>query len=173
MKIVAYFLLFLIFLIIFILKIKIDLNLMVESRFCNQITSNIFLGDFWAAYEKDFLKKNGITAILTCGKGMKSFYPNDFIYKKIQIDDFEYEDILSLFEECFQFIDSNEKVLIHCQMGVSRSPSITISYIMKKNKWKYEESHDFVKSKRSIINPNDGFVRQLKEWEKIIFHYKY
>ena len=50
----------------------------------------------------------------------------------------------------------------HCAAGVSRSASILIAYLMREKKMKYQEAHDFVKSKRSIIIPNSGFVQQLK-----------
>ena len=37
---------------------------------------------------------------------------------------------------------------------------------MKSQKKKYDEVLDIVKSKRNKINPNPGFIQQLKEYEK-------
>ena len=56
------------------------------------------------------------------------------------------------------------KVFIHCKAGVSRSATITIAYLMKKYKLTYEEALMYVRSKRSIICPNAGFVKQLKHY---------
>ena len=57
-------------------------------------------------------------------------------------------------------------VLIHCQHGVSRSASFAIAYTIKKKGISFDEAKQFVKSKRQGIDPNDGFVEQLKMFEK-------
>jgi len=56
-------------------------------------------------------------------------------------------------------------VLVHCAAGKSRSASLVIAYLMREFKWKYEEAFNYVKSKRSIVQPNPGFVKLLKNCE--------
>ena len=58
-------------------------------------------------------------------------------------------------------------------MGISRSASVVISYLMFKNKWNYLKSFEFVKKKRNQIDPNSGFVEQLKKFDIIIKHNNY
>ena len=58
----------------------------------------------------------------------------------------------------------SDKVFVHCERGVCRSASLVIAYFMKKNKMTLEESFNFVKSKRSIIDPHGGFMKQLKNY---------
>jgi protein-tyrosine phosphatase len=53
-------------------------------------------------------------------------------------------------------------------MGISRSASIVVAYLMYKNKMSYDEAFDEVKNKRSVISPNIGFQEQLKKFEKIL-----
>lgn len=48
--------------------------------------------------------------------------------------------------------------------GASRSATITIGYVMHSKGMSYDEAHDFVKEKRGMINPNFGFVDQLKKY---------
>lgn len=60
------------------------------------------------------------------------------------------------------------KVLVHCQRGISRSASIIIAYLMYKHKYSYEYSFKFVKERRICIEPNEGFREQLKKYEKIL-----
>ena len=54
-------------------------------------------------------------------------------------------------------------VYVHCFAGVSRSAAIVCAYIMWKLKWNFETTIAFVKAKRIVANPNEGFVRQLME----------
>eukprot|EP00386_Alphamonas_edax_P005924 GDKI01019306.1.p1 GENE.GDKI01019306.1~~GDKI01019306.1.p1 ORF type:complete len:431 (+),score=124.57 GDKI01019306.1:104-1294(+) len=52
-------------------------------------------------------------------------------------------------------------VLVHCSMGMSRSPSIIIGYLMVRKNMSLNQAIDFVKRKRCYIFPNAGFERQL------------
>jgi protein-tyrosine phosphatase len=54
---------------------------------------------------------------------------------------------------------------VHCWAGVSRSATIVIAYLMRKNKWPLETAMDYVKQKRNFINPNHGFLAKLKDFE--------
>ena len=43
---------------------------------------------------------------------------------------------------------------------------------MKENKWGFEKSYNFVKSKKPSINPNYGFQNQLKMYEEELINSK-
>ena len=87
-------------------------------------------------------------------------------YKAIKILDIPETNIVSYFSECFLFIDAalsiNGHILVHCNAGVSRSASIVIGYLMKIQGISYEDAYKHVKSLRSAICPNQGFVKQLR-----------
>ena len=135
----------------------------------DQITEKLFLGNEDTARDKAILNKLNISNILICAEGCEPFFKDEYKYKILYIDDAIDENILSWLQEAFEFIDSSEKnIYIHCVMGISRSPSIVIAYLMYKNKISYEEAYDFVKNKRNVINPNSGFQDQLKKFEKIL-----
>jgi atypical dual specificity phosphatase len=66
------------------------------------------------------------------------------------------------------------KVLVHCQMGRSRSASLVIMYILYKMMVDHPNdlrsiSTDFVtkflKHRRSVVDPNKGFVNQIYDFE--------
>ncbi|MEQ2194242.1 hypothetical protein XENOCAPTIV_026018 [Xenoophorus captivus] len=63
---------------------------------------------------------------------------------------------------------NNSKCLVHCKMGVSRSASTVIAYAMKEYGWSLEKAYNYIKQKRSIAQPNAGFMRQLAEYEGIL-----
>jgi hypothetical protein len=139
----------------------------------DQILPNVFLGSESQAYKDDLLKKYGITHILPVGASLSRKFPEQFsyIWKFIDVLDFEHEDLLSHFEDCFDFVDEvveqGGKVLIHCAAGVSRSPTVMVGYVMYKKKMSAEEAMAFVKEKRAWINPNPGFLRQLSLFQDL------
>ena len=74
-------------------------------------------------------------------------------------------------------IEANENrggsTLIHCYGGRSRSATFVIAYLLWKNNEnnspiKLQETLEFVKQKRSLVKPNEGFMKQLKDWEKVL-----
>ena len=51
--------------------------------------------------------------------------------------------------------------------GFSRSAIFVIAYVIFNNKLNFYKAYDFVYKKRSLINPNDSFIEQLKEKSSI------
>jgi len=60
--------------------------------------------------------------------------------------------------------------MVHCNAGISRSPSVIIAFLMKYKKIKLNEAFDLVRSKRKSICPNPGFWEQLKSFERELFN---
>lgn len=131
----------------------------------------LYLGSLEGAKDMSLLKLNGIKAVLSAiGKAFRPNYdPKDVPeYRLICADDIETYDISQHFEEAFQFLDSaraQTNVLVHCYAGVSRSSTLIVSYLMKKNKWTLNRALEFVKTKRPGVQPNHGFMVQLKTFE--------
>ena len=141
----------------------------MESSDMNQITENLYLGNIFSALDKEKLESLKIHKVLTVMGTFSNKYPkNTIIQKIIDIDDCSSSNIIKYFKECLNFIDGDEKVLVHCEAGISRSATIIIAYIMWKQKKSYLDAYKFVKSKRGNISPNCGFVNQLKMFDKLL-----
>ncbi|KAL7718782.1 Dual specificity protein phosphatase [Entamoeba marina] len=133
----------------------------------NNIIPYLYLGSVEST-TKPFLRKNNISAVLSLG--IKPLYTSKKIqYKFIQITDTINDDISIYFEETFNFIEENisseKNVLVHCVAGVSRSASLVISYIMKKQKLSYNEAFEIVKVQRNCVCPNASFKEQLIKYK--------
>lgn len=63
-------------------------------------------------------------------------------------------------------------LIVHCKMGVSRSASVVMAYIMKELGYDYERSFGYVKQLRSCVNPNESFRVQLRTYESILQAHK-
>uniref|UniRef100_A0A7S0Q8H9 protein-tyrosine-phosphatase n=1 Tax=Coccolithus braarudii TaxID=221442 RepID=A0A7S0Q8H9_9EUKA len=86
------------------------------------------------------------------------------------VRDVEGADIKEHFDASYAAIEkaraAGEAVFVHCSRGVSRSASLVIAYLMKREKMSAEEARDLVLSRRAIVLPNDGFWRCLLEFGK-------
>jgi protein-tyrosine phosphatase len=134
----------------------------------SRIINRLYLGSYDnAATCKDGLVNYKITHILTIGYDMPNEFPKDFIYHLIKLQDNALEDISSYFTECFEFIDNalasnnNNRILVHCFAGISRSATIVVAYLMHSMGLSYVESCECVRKARHWINPNSGFRKQL------------
>ena len=135
-------------------------------------TGGLYLGNIGAAEDVKNLKKLNIKAVLTVAAGTSFMkYDKETVenHKVIPAEDFESFDLSVFFEQAIDFIEENLKktnVLVHCFAGVSRSSSIVIAFLMRKNAWKFEETLKFVRERRKCAYPNSSFGKQLKEFEK-------
>lgn len=134
------------------------------------IVDNIYIGNIASTIYLEQLKENGITHILSIYNGGYETYPNDFKYKIIHINDDPWLSLDQYFDECIDFIlDSQKthgKILIHCMCGVSRSATIISAYLIKIHKIPVQNTIEFMKNKKSNIEPNQGFILQLYNYEK-------
>ena len=136
----------------------------------NKITDNVWLGNYESSIHIDNLKKEGIKKILTIMDYKPPIYKEEDNIKQkvISVTDTPIENIIRYFGECINFIDGEEKILVHCMSGASRSASFVIAYLMWKEKKSFKDILDFVSNKRSSVFPNDGFKDQLKLFEKLL-----
>ena len=140
----------------------------------DEITDKLYLGDLLGAFNVEKLKSLGIKKVLSVIIGTFSKYKesDNIIQKTIWVNDVPWQNIIKYFGECLNFIKGDDKVLVHCAAGVSRSASIVIAYIMWDKKMSFEEAFEFVESKRNI-GPNNGFIEQLKLFEKELIEKNY
>ena len=154
-------------------KYEADLNYHTKLDFKEIIPNKLYLGNNESAKNLEILQKHNITSILICGYFLSEFFPGQFIYKTLEIQDNEYEIIINSLIKGIEFIENNKTILVHCREGISRSSTIVIGYIMYKEKKSYIEAENFVREKKDDIKPNENFVKQLKEFEDIIKVCKY
>ena len=136
----------------------------------DEIIENLYLGNFSASENIQQLKDLGIKKVLSVidFNDFPNYKDENIIHKSVEVSDFDYQNIIQYFGECLNFIKGEEKILVHCMAGPSRSATIVIAYLMWIEKMKFDDALNFVNSKRPIVDPNDGFREQLKIFEKLL-----
>ena len=141
----------------------------ISIDFIDRITDKIYLGGLEGATDLVFLSEEKITHVLSLLDWKIEVPKNlNITHKLINISDIESSNLFQYFKECIEFIESANKIYIHCMCGISRSPAIVIAYLIWKTNCSYDDVYAFVQSRRTFINPNDGFVKQLKYFEKLM-----
>jgi len=141
----------------------------------SKIFDNLYLGDEYSCTES-FLQEKNITAIVTVMQEPHPFSLDEkyssFKFHHIPILDKNNVNIIDFVPEFVKFLDEcfaeNRVVYVHCQMGISRSVSLVIAYIMQKQKMKLNDAYKFVKERRPQADPNFGFACQLMSYEKAL-----
>jgi protein tyrosine phosphatase len=143
----------------------------LTTKTLDQIIPHLFLGNLEDASDINLLNKYDIKYIINIS-GFENKFPKKFVYYKININDSPNENIFRYFRETGEFINNavstGKNILVHCHAGISRSASIIIAYLISWTNRSFDQSYSLVKSRRPIINPNPGFINQLKKLEKDI-----
>ena len=156
-----------------------NIDVSKDFRTMQLVIPRIYLGPEYPAYNLEYLHKMEITHIVNCC-GQEPPFPTEFQYFNIYVNDSTEEDISKYFIPSSQFIrealfneNSNNnshgsvgKVLIHCQMGISRSATILVAYLMRELDLCFSIAHTIVKRARGFISINEGFVHQLIQWDE-------
>ncbi|GCB63635.1 protein phosphatase Slingshot homolog 1-like [Scyliorhinus torazame] len=136
------------------------------------IFDHVYLGSEWNASNLEELQSTGVGYILNITREIDNFFPGLFCYHNVRVFDEDATDLLAYWNDTYNFITkakkNHSKCLVHCKMGVSRSASTVIAYAMKEYRWPLERAYEYVKEKRSVAQPNAGFMRQLAEYEGIL-----
>jgi len=143
-----------------------------------KITDRLFLGNDDDASDEAALKKAKITHVLSMIARKWSYKRRGWINwrskalkrKCVPMRDDGNSDVAKLLEDkgLWNFIlDSQKKkkkLLVHCQMGMNRSPTIVMGFLMKHDHITFYKAWRLVKQKRVIVQPHVNYIKQLRAW---------
>ncbi|KAF5402796.1 hypothetical protein PHET_03933 [Paragonimus heterotremus] len=135
----------------------------------SQILPFLYIGNEIDGTSEQVLQSCHIRSVLNVTPKVPFLDETRFCCRRLVASDQESQDLRPFFNSAFEFIEesrcSGKPVLVHCQAGVSRSPALVIAYLMAHSDLSLCEAYRLVKSKRSVISPNFGFLGQLFEFE--------
>jgi protein-tyrosine phosphatase len=145
-----------------------------------KIDENLYLGDSKSSRQRELLEEHKIIAVVSLSVGRwvqwnqpwyKIIVPDDS-HLFIPCKDNMTQDLLPSLATICNFIDHHVQlgsVLVHCDQGVSRSPTVMVAYLMRSRRLTFEEASALVSTKRKI-KPNDNFKEQLRVWEAVQYN---
>jgi protein phosphatase slingshot len=142
------------------------------------IIDNIYLGSAYNAASYNTLKKFDIKVIINATAEISNYFPYAFKYYRYSLYDNNKHTINQYLDDSFNVIKHHQdntpgNILIHCFMGASRSVSIVIHYLMKTmtnkdgSNYTFDEALQYIKNKRSIINPTNKLADDIKIHNKV------
>lgn len=136
------------------------------------ILDGLYIGSESNAQNLEELSAENIRHIVNVTSHVPLYHSDSerFHYCHISADDTQKQNLLEHFERAYAFISQalskREKVLVHCVAGISRSPAIVISFLMRYARLSMNDAYELVKSKRTIVAPNLNFMGQLLQYEE-------
>jgi len=148
----------------------------MDIEFCqiSEVLPGLYLGNSRDAEDLNVLRQCQIQTIVNISTSIPCHFENEksFEYLRLPCHDSPNQNILQYFETTLEYIhqklSTNKNILVHCQGGVSRSPSFIIGYLMKYHSKTLDEAYHLVKNKRNIINPNLNFLGQLTQYQQML-----
>ncbi|CAJ1067536.1 dual specificity protein phosphatase family protein [Xyrichtys novacula] len=137
----------------------------------DEVWTNLYIGNVAVAQNRKTLHKLGITHVLNAAHskqgsiGDQSFYGDTCIYFGIPAEDSDHFDLRQYIKPAADFIhkalkSKDGKVLVHCIMGVSRSATLVLAYLMLRQHLPLRDALRRVVKKRAIY-PNRNFLSLL------------
>ena len=136
----------------------------------SKIFNWLYLGSYRNACDKQEIKDIGINYVLNCAVECLESFPAGVKYCHLKLNDMPSFKLIPHLEKATSFINqaqlNNGVILVHCQLGISRSTSCVIAYMIKYMGYTAMNALDFIKKKRPQVMPNFGFLQQLMIYEK-------
>lgn len=143
----------------------------------SEIIPRLWISDLSSAEDAALISSLGITHVISAMRGSVVINSDRPLHRvQIPLEDNPFAELAAHLPSSTAFIieamkDPNARVLVHCAEGISRSVSIVCAYLMHTQKWTPTKALMYVKSKRTVADPNFGFVKQLHEYERTLQHY--
>lgn len=137
-----------------------------------QITDHLYLSSAHPV-TLDRMRKLGVTLVVNATMDVPCVRSGDIDCMQVTVDDTPFAQLRSYFDRVADRINhevrKGGKVLVHCVAGVSRSSTLCMVYLMKYKNMTLRQAHDLCKSRRPYVRPNNGFWRQLIEYEQKLY----
>lgn len=138
----------------------------VDEKATEVLEDRLYVGDRFDGLRVTMSNPLGFTHVLNCSASAK--YPEeDIVYQHLPLSDSGKDDLAHYLPKAWEFLvdalsQPGSKVLVHCNLGRNRGPTIVISYLIKFEGWSFEEAFDHLAAKRPDIQPHPRYEETLR-----------
>ena len=128
----------------------------------------VFVGDAIAARDFALLGQFRIARILDLSGGPEYATAEGTARVAVAIEDRVDASIVdamaasSMLEAIDEAVRADAPILVHCAVGASRSASVVIAWLMKRERMTLARALNHCKARRNAVRPNNGFFRELR-----------
>jgi protein-tyrosine phosphatase len=131
------------------------------------LDSWLFQGTWEQANDSTILESLAITHIVNVTDRILSNQSRQMLH--IRSKNGRLAELSTSFHETNAFLDTchqqGNRVLVHCERGVSRSSTIILAYLMHHKKWTVAQAFEYLLTKRQKASPNHVLLLQLIRYE--------
>ncbi|XP_078464483.1 dual specificity protein phosphatase 10-like [Lampetra planeri] len=143
-----------------------------ESSDASRLLPYLFVGGERAARDLPTLRRLNVGLVLNVTAHVPHYHAGagGIAYRRLPASDTHGQDLRQYFRPAFLLIEEARRcgcsVLLHCQAGVSRSPTVAIAYVMRLRGLGASDAYAFVRARRAAVAPNLSFMGQLLLYER-------
>lgn len=143
------------------------LNSISHIRLKHGFSNEFFIGNLANACNEPALRLRGINVVISLldeDDDLEHF--DGIMYHRFNIPD-GYGDIVPVAQQVAAVIDGLDepaRIYLHCAMGISRSVSVLIYYIMLKSGTSYAKARKEIRDSRRVAAPVEHYRNQLLAW---------
>ena len=144
----------------------------------HRLLSAVRLGTGHQATNWKVVRDLKLTHIVNISIEHQCVFADKIKYLHLELEDKEDVLLRDRFHETIRFMEMalqnpSNRVLVHCNLGISRSTSLILAYLMKTFNATLLEAFKYLRHRRPIVCPNLGFLHQLIDFEYELFSYRY
>ncbi len=146
----------------------------------HEIIPRLWLGNFAASQDEQFLKQNGIETVFNCTKDL-AFHPSIRRRYRVPVNDnLEREEIRNMELWAYEIVyklqqeyKEGKGILVHCAAGMQRSPAVIAMFLIAMGGMKSEDAIRFLQSKRPVaFFANVNFGPAIRGFEESLLKLK-
>ena len=125
------------------------------------VVPGVFLGNRQAAADRDLLRKHRIVAVVCVGARPVH---SDVVYRHISVLDDGSQSLLPYLASASDFITTQLErgcVLVHCQGGISRSPTVVLGFLLHARRLRLPEAAEVLYIARPAVRPRAIFLADV------------
>ncbi|XP_027646906.1 serine/threonine/tyrosine-interacting-like protein 1 isoform X3 [Falco biarmicus] len=136
------------------------------------LPEKLYMGNFKQACDQQIQRNLKIKAQVNISEQPATLFAEGGKYLHIPVPDSLEADLFSSFATICHFIDAqldHGAVLVFSSLGISRSSTATMAYLMNSCQFSLKRAWDYVLQCKTNMRPHRGFVKQLSDWETQIY----